>query len=122
MNNSLAGLLIVVTIIVLVVGCAWHFRWHFHRSRTVLERWAERNGYRLREAEYRHVFRGPFFWSSSKGQTVYRVTVEGKDRVRTGWVRCGGWFLGLLSDHAEVRWDEPPVRTPNPMHDQWIDG
>jgi hypothetical protein len=52
--------------------------------------------------------------------------------VRSGWVRCGSWWLGLLSDQVEVRWDQEPTvpakwdEVPggaiNPMHDQWIDG
>ena len=127
--DSSAGLFMLLLMLSLVaMGSAWHFR----RSRSLLERWAERNGYRIMAAEYRHVLRGPFFWTSSKGQTVYRVTVEVTGGVRTGWVRCGSWWLGLLSDRAEVRWDEEPTGTTkwdeaaagvtNPMHDQWIDG
>jgi hypothetical protein len=106
--------------------------WHSHRSRRLLERWAERNGYRISDADYRNVFRGPFFWTTAKGQTVYRVTVETKGGVRRGWVRCGSRRLGLLSDHAEVRWDDmpavperrhaAPTHTVNPMHDRWLDG
>src|SRR5262249_35973173 len=80
----------------------------------------------------RNFFRGPFFWTSSKGQTVYRVTVEVKGAVRTGWVRCGSWWLGLRSEQVEVRWDETPAvedqwleapaQTANPMHDRGVDG
>jgi hypothetical protein len=81
--------------------------WHFSRSASLLDRWAERNGYRVLDREYRSFFKGPFFWTTSEGQTVYHVTVEDKEgRRRTGWVRCGGWFLGLLSDNVEVRWDD----------------
>jgi hypothetical protein len=127
--DSSAGLFMLLLMFSLV---AMGFAWHFHRSRSLLERWAERNGCRILAAEYRHVFRGPFFWTSSKGQTVYRVTVEVPGGVRTGWVRCGSWWFGLLSDRAEVRWNEEPTGTTkwdeapagatNSMHDQWIDG
>jgi hypothetical protein len=88
----------------------------------LLHRWAERNGYRVIDAVHRHFFRGPFFWISSGGQTVYRITVEVKGVVRTGWVRCGSSWLGLFSDQAEVRWDEAPAQAANPMHDHWLDG
>ena len=88
----------------------------------MLEQWAERNGYRIIEADYRNVFRGPFFWTTGKTQTVYRVTVEGKDGERTGWVRCGSHLFGLFSNKVEVRWDELPPTPANPMRDRWIDG
>ncbi len=81
--------------------------WHFHRSQTLLERWARESGLRVVSREYRWFFKGPFFWTSSRGQTVYYVTVEDDaGRRRTGWVRCGGWFLGLLSDHVDVAWED----------------
>ncbi len=81
--------------------------WHFSRSNSLLQQWARRNGLRIIQQEYRHFFRGPFFWTTSKGQTVYYVTVEDQQgNRRRGWVRCGGWFLGLLSDHVEARWEE----------------
>ena len=52
--------------------------------------------------------------------------------VRSGWVRCGGWWLGLRSDEVEVCWDAAPavevrrheasIETTNPMSDRWLDG
>jgi hypothetical protein len=81
--------------------------WHFGRSNSLLHQWASQNEYRIIRQEYRTFFKGPFFWSSSKGQTVYYVVVEDSDgNRRRGWVRCGGWWFGLLSDHVEVRWDD----------------
>jgi hypothetical protein len=94
-----------------VLGCLAIFVltlvWHFSRSHSMLQRWADRNGYHIINRHYRHLFKGPFFWTSSRRQTVYSVTVvDQHGRRRTGWVRCGGWFLGLLSDHVDVRWDD----------------
>ena len=81
--------------------------WHFSRSRSVLEQWADEQGFEILSSEYRNFARGPFFWTSSQGQTVYFVTVrDGGGRVRSGWVRCGGWFSGLMTDKAEVRWED----------------
>src|SRR3954469_4555687 len=83
------------------------FAWQFGRSQSLLDTWAAENGYHIIHKEYRNFFRGPFFWTTSKGQTVYYVTVQDKAGwTRSGWVRCGGWWLGLLTDHVEVRWDE----------------
>jgi hypothetical protein len=81
--------------------------WHFKRSSYLLEQWAARNDFRILSRQYRFFFKGPFFWTSSRGQVVYCVIVLDSDGdTRKGWVRCGGWLLGLLSDRTEVRWDD----------------
>jgi hypothetical protein len=81
--------------------------WHYSRSSSLLQQWADQHGYRILHQEYRTFFKGPFFWTASKGQTVYYVTVEDQDgRRRNAWVRCGGYFLGLLSDKVDFHWDE----------------
>jgi hypothetical protein len=118
MDFRFEWLLVVFVLILGVVGLIWHSI----RSRALLERWAELNGYRIIDADYRNVFRGPFFWTTTKGQTVYRVTVELKGDVLKGWVRCGSRCLGLLSDRVEVRWDEAPAKAASPLRDRWLDG
>ena len=98
-----AAIFVVAILLVGVVACVWHI----NRSRSLLEEWAGQNGYRVIESSYRSIMRGPFFWTTSKGQTVYRVTVEDRTgRVRSGWVRCGSFWGGLLSDPVQVRWDD----------------
>jgi hypothetical protein len=80
--------------------------WQFSRSRSLLQDWAAQNGFEILKSEFRFFRRGPFFWTSSKGQTIYYVTVrDAQGSVRSGWVRCGGWWLGLWSNKTEVRWD-----------------
>jgi hypothetical protein len=92
-------------VIIAGVGVA-AFAWHISRSRSLLQRWAAENDYSILNSEYRYFSKGPFFWTSSKGQTVYYVTVRDHEgNIRTGWVRCGSWWLGLLSDKTEVRWE-----------------
>ena len=91
--------LIVVVIVLAVV-------WRRGRSDALLHQWAAQNRYRIIRQEYRF-FKGPYFWSSTKGQTVYYVVLEDSDgKTRSGWVRCGSWWFGLLSDNVEVRWDD----------------
>jgi hypothetical protein len=103
MDSGFQSLLFVVFVL-LVIGS---LTWHFSRSRSVLEQWADENGFEILHSEYRNLVRGPFFWTTSRGQTVYYVRVrDSNGLVRSGWVRCGGWFLGLMSDKAEVRWDD----------------
>ncbi len=98
-----ARLLLPIGFIVVAVLLVW---WHYRRSASLLEQWARRHRYRILSQQYCYFFKGPFFWTSSKDQVVYRVTVQDEeDRERTGWVRCGGYFFGLLSDNVEARWD-----------------
>jgi hypothetical protein len=97
----------IVAVVAVVAAVVLSLVWHFGRSESLVQRWAECNGYRLINHEYCWFYKGPFFWTTSKNQTVYRVTVEdGTGYQRTAWVRCGGWFLGLMSDHVDVRWDD----------------
>jgi hypothetical protein len=91
------GLVFVVLLVV----------FHYSRGSSLLEEWAARNGYRVVSRENRLFFKGPFFWTTSKGQEVYYVTLEDeKGDRRNAWVRCGGWVLGMLSNNVEVRWDD----------------
>jgi hypothetical protein len=95
---------LVLVFIVLALGL---MAWHFTRAREILNRWAQANSHEILTAELRLLRLGPFFWTTSRGQTVYNVTVRTPNgQERRGWVRCGGWFWGMFSDHAEVRWDE----------------
>jgi hypothetical protein len=95
----------LVAVLALVAFALW---WHYTRSAALLERWAEENGFTVVDRRLRHFFRGPFTWTAAEGQTVYRVTVvDSCGRERSGWVRCGSFTFGLLSDKIRVRWDEP---------------
>jgi hypothetical protein len=76
------------------------------RSQKLLKRWAADNGVELLHVEHRMFRKGPFIWSS-RSQSVYRVEVRDQQGVvRKGWVRCGSWWGGVLSDKVEARWDE----------------
>lgn len=83
------------------------FSWSYRRSREILANWADRNGYQVLSSEFRWFFKGPYFWKSSKNQTVFRVIVEDEtEAVRTAWVRCGSYWWGVFVDEADVIWDE----------------
>ena len=101
--EAIVPIFFISLFVIFVVGMMF---WRYSRAEDILTCWAEDNGYEIVLSERRSFWRGPFFWSS-KGQEVYYVTVRmPDDQLRRGWVRCGGWFLGLLSDQAEVEWDE----------------
>lgn len=81
--------------------------WAQSRGKSMLETWAHQNGYEILSSEECWFFSGPFFWTSSKGQKVYKVTVsEAEGRIRSGYVRCGSFWLGLWSDRVDARWDD----------------
>jgi hypothetical protein len=80
--------------------------WTFSRARQILEGWAADKGYQIVSSQFRWLRRGPFFWTSSKGQMVYYVVVRTPHgRTRRGWVRCGGFFWGVMRDKAEAKWE-----------------
>lgn len=121
-GEELAPLLIVAGVALFFALAMW---WHLGRSRALLRRWASRHGIRLLVWEYRWFSRGPFAWTTSNGQAVYRITAEFPDGdMKRGWARVGGWLLGLLSDRVDVRWDPHesafPVVFPAPLEEDEI--
>jgi hypothetical protein len=102
MDNAFLAVMLLIAV---VFAVAMMF-FHFSRARSILEHWAEENGYEI-VSSARRWFGGTFWWRKSKGQEVYYVTIRTpKGQTRRGWVRCGGWFLGMFSDQADVEWDE----------------
>jgi len=98
------GLFAIAAVAVLIMLTLW---WHFGRSSSLLHQWAAQNAYAIISQEYRFFFKGPFTWTSTKAQTVYYVVVEDlAGTKRNGWVRCGSWWFGLLSNDVTVRWDD----------------
>jgi hypothetical protein len=80
--------------------------WRWQRPPVILERWADRNGYRIVDQSYCWFWAGPFFMRCGRGQMVYRITVEDEDGERwKGHVRLGHWLIGLLSDEVAEAWD-----------------
>jgi hypothetical protein len=103
MDDSI-GIILFIGVLVLIVLI---YVWHFSRSSLLLEQWASDNGYELLRREYRVLRRGPFFWTTSRGQTVYYVEIRDcQGHIRAGWVRCGSWWTGLLSDKVEAHWED----------------
>ena len=99
----MSGGLIILVILIAILAMIFHFGC----AQNVLETWARDNGYEIIDSEYRHLMKGPFFLRSGKGHAVYHVTVRDRDgNIRRGYVRCGSWLAGLLSDHVTVEWEE----------------
>ena len=78
-----------------------------YRGSALLYRWAQDNGYKILQRQYRWFLRGPFWWALGSNYAVYYVTVaDRKGKKKSGWICFGGWFWGLASDTVDVRWEE----------------
>lgn len=76
------------------------------RAESMIQRWADGNGYQIVQLEWRWFRLGPYFWKASKNQMVYRVEIiDWNGNPAQCWIRCGSWLLGVLSDEIDVTWD-----------------
>lgn len=104
MNDLIPAILIMILAGGIVIAS---IVWTRRRASAMLASWAAAGGYQLIESEPRYLRTGPYFWRHSRGQLVYRVTViDPRGWRRGGYVRLGGWLLGLLSDQVDVTWDD----------------
>ncbi|MDB6027510.1 MAG: hypothetical protein JWM68_3733 [Verrucomicrobiales bacterium] len=91
---------------------AWN--WFFQaKAKSIIQKWAAEQGYVILEFESPFHTGGFSFWTTSRGQVVYSVTVrDGAGCERKAWVRCGSFVGGVLSsDQIEVKWQDQPKAT-----------
>lgn len=101
------GAFLVIVIVIVVIAFASEAI-RGDRQLQQLDDWAKQHGYRIVSRESRWLIRGPFFWSSGKHHSVYRIVAENRDgRRRDGWARVGHGFL-WWPGRVDVRWDPPP--------------
>ena len=99
------GVILIFIIFIAAAFALWC--WHYRRANTLLEEWAARNDYHIVSREYRWFRRGRFFWFTGRGQIVFHVEiVDSEGLLRSGLVRVGGFFLGMMSNNVEVAWDD----------------
>lgn len=73
---------------------------------SLLDSWAQENKYIILSKKQALLWRGPFWWSSSATQSVFRVKVQDEvGNIKTGWVRVTSftWASGELP--YEAVWD-----------------
>ena len=100
-----AGVVLMVMIMVGLGVLVWIVR--LSRANSMVQQWAEQNGFRLIECQRRSIFKGPYFFANSRIQEVYEIRVEDRDgNVRHGYVRVGGFVTGLLSNRVDVKWTD----------------
>jgi hypothetical protein len=81
--------------------------WTFSRSESLLAEWAKENSFEIISQQYIWFARGPFFWSTSRSQAIYRVTVQDSAGTqRSAWVRVGSYWWGVMEKKVEARWDD----------------
>ena len=82
------------------------YRMNRARRREALARWASDNGLKVIASRQPWISEAsPFWFSRTKAQCIFQVTVEdAKGTRKAGWVRLGSVWRGLASPRAEVRW------------------
>jgi hypothetical protein len=76
------------------------------RSAEIIDQWAKDNSFTILTKERRLLAQGPFFFRANRSQTVYYVTLrDHSGQTRSAYLRCGSWYLGLLSNTINVKWD-----------------
>jgi hypothetical protein len=102
-----AGVLCAILAISALIGWTWLFH---ARAKSIVQKWATEHGFVVLEFETPFHTGAFSFWTTSRGQIVYSVTVrDGGGIQRKAWVRCGS-YIGtvLFSDAIEVRWQDEP--------------
>jgi hypothetical protein len=96
------------------------------QSLRIVQHWAGVYGFEILRQLPTHS--GPFP-VRSRNQLAYEVDIRDREgRVRTGWVLCGGFFLGMRASKIDVVWSDPapPPAAPPPavnlMWDRELDG
>jgi hypothetical protein len=91
-------------IIAAFIGWSAYFQ---SRGKAIVQNWAAKNGYLITQIESPFATGAFSFWTTSRGQVVYFVTIQTKEgQTRKAWVRCGTFTSGVLTDEIEVKWDD----------------
>jgi hypothetical protein len=98
---------IILAVITIVLS---FYKLTIWRANIILRRWALEKGFEVLRFE-RCFFTGGFGWfTTSRNQVVYSILIKDRwNEERSGWLRCGSYFGGVLfSNEAEVKWNVPP--------------
>jgi hypothetical protein len=103
-------LFLLILVVGLVLALSAYAVGAYRHGAQILEQWAADNNYRIIETDRRYLRKGPFTWTSSQSQIIYRVTVQDpQGNIRHGWVRCGSFILGAWQNDVDVRWENQPA-------------
>ncbi|GAB2585576.1 hypothetical protein ISP15_10730 [Dyella jejuensis] len=97
-------------IVLMLLATGLSIYWQIRRVRTMLHAWADSNGYTLLEHGrfWAHTPSLGMLLTTSRNQTLVYVKVydSSTHRIRSGWLRLGSYWLGVLdADAIEMQWD-----------------
>lgn len=96
--------LAAASLVLLTIGLTL---WQNERANDMLAEWAIKNQFQIDRRERRRFFQGPFFWSTARGQYVFRVTLrDAQGRQRVAWIRLGSWLFGIWQNRVQVYWED----------------
>jgi hypothetical protein len=96
---------VVLIVMISLIGIGIHVAGN-SKARDVVDMWADENHLQVVDKRYLQ-FGGKFFFSRSKAQRVYRVTViDASGRQRVADVKCGGFMVGMLNESVNIRWHD----------------
>ena len=108
--SAACALFLLALIVAVVFALSYYAVGTYRHAAHLLDQWAADNQYRILESDRRYLRKGPFTWSSSQSQIIYRVTVQDSaGNIRHGWVRCGSYLLGAWQNVVDVRWEDQPA-------------
>jgi hypothetical protein len=96
-----------IMIAILAITAFIALNWLFEtKAQSIFKNWAAKQGYTI--LQFERAFRsGAFsFWTTSRGQVVYFITVrDNQGMERKACVRCGSFGSGVLfNDKIEIKW------------------
>jgi hypothetical protein len=102
-SSDFATLIVVAAPILAIM--AWGLA-RVRRAHREVRAALDHGGYAVVGMEQRLFRLGPLFWTTTRGQIVYRLIVRDEGgRQRTGWARWGRTWL-TKPDTLELRWDD----------------
>jgi len=101
---SLAGALLLA---IFAIAAFIAFNWLLEtKAQSIFQNWAREQGYTVLRFQ-RAFLSGAFsFWTTSRGQVVYFITIrDNQGAERNACVRCGSFGGGILfNNKIEVKW------------------
>jgi hypothetical protein len=107
MNGPVFWQVIAIPVVLFagLLALVLHRMRHARMPDDVFQDWIEREGHRVISRQFRALLRGPFTWTTRKGQAVFHVILEDElSKQRTAWVRCTMQIDGAPVDAVEVVW------------------
>ena len=102
--QNVVALACLAALSIILAGIAIFLSLRLSGPRQALEEWAVQGAFTIESARRRYLFCGPFTFSGTTAQLVYRIKVrDSHGTIHSGYARVGGIFE--LSNPVKVIWD-----------------